>query len=76
MHVVSIPVRILSKEPEQQDLKNLSEILTLVDELKCDMYESSLLPVVLVNKLVSLSSHPSSQILSQFARKTMGNSRD
>lgn len=76
MHVVSIPVRILSKESEQQDLKNLSEILTLVDELKCDMYESSLLPVVLVNKLVSLSSHQSGQILSQFARKTMGNSRD
>ena len=71
MHVVSVPVRFLSKEPEQNALKNLNQLLTLVDGLKCDMYESSLLPVVLVNKLVSLSSHPSSQILSQFARDTI-----
>lgn len=71
MYVVSIPVRALSKEPSASDLKNLNEILTLVDGLKCDMYESSLLPVVLVNKLVSLSSHPSSQILRQFAKNSI-----
>ncbi len=68
MHVVSIPVHELKKEPGKNDLPNLDVILTHVEELHCDMYDSALIPVALVNKLVSLSAHPSSQILKHFAK--------
>jgi hypothetical protein len=71
MHVVSVPVRELKKEPDISDLNNLMSILTLVEELHCDMYESALIPIALVNKLVSLSSHPSSQILQAFAKSSI-----
>jgi len=42
-----------------------------IDKLKCDMYENSLLPVALANKLVSLSNHPSSVLLEKFARQSI-----
>jgi hypothetical protein len=39
---------------------------------KCDMYDNSLLPVALANKLVSLANHPSSRILQKFAKNSLG----
>lgn len=72
MYVVSLPVRKLEKKPSKQDLKNLDVILTHIEQLKCDMYESALLPVALANKLVSLAAHPSSQILESFAKNNVG----
>jgi hypothetical protein len=71
MHVVSIPVPFLKKSPTFTDLPNASQLLSLVEELHCDMYDSALIPVALVNKLVSLSAHPSSRILEKFAAQTM-----
>jgi hypothetical protein len=67
MHVVSIPVRELKKTPRGIDLPNLQIILDNVENLHCDMYDSALFPVALVNKLVSLSAHPSQRILQKFA---------
>ena len=71
MYVVSLPVNELKKSPKVEDLPNVQEILTLVEELHCDMYENALLPIALANKLVSLSAHPSSQILRSFAKSTV-----
>ncbi len=68
MHVVSLPVRQLLKKPAAADIPNLHEVLSLVEALNCDMYDSALIPVALVNKLVSLSAHPSTRILEKFAR--------
>jgi hypothetical protein len=73
MHVVSVPVPELMKEPKLVDLPNLQTILTHIDELHCDMYDSALIPIALVNKLVSLSAHPSSEILKKFAQASVGN---
>jgi hypothetical protein len=42
-------------------------ILTNIEKLRCDMYDDALIPVALVNKLVSLANHPSSKILQRFA---------
>ncbi|MBF2067543.1 MAG: NurA domain-containing protein [Calothrix sp. C42_A2020_038] len=67
MHVVSVPVRELKKAPTENDLPNLQVILANVEALHCDMYDSALFPVALVNKLVSLSAHPSQRILQKFA---------
>ncbi|MDB9345890.1 NurA domain-containing protein [Nodularia spumigena CS-586/05] len=67
MHVVSLPVKELKKTPTANDLPNLQIILANVEALHCDMYDSALFPVALVNKLVSLSAHPSQRILQKFA---------
>lgn len=67
MHVVSLPVRELKKSPCAADLPNLQVLLDNVEDLHCDMYDSALFPVALVNKLVSLSAHPSQRILQKFA---------
>jgi hypothetical protein len=55
-----------------KDLHNLRTILTNIEKLRCDMYDSALIPVALVNKLVSLANHPSSRILQKFAVETLG----
>ena len=51
---------------------NIDCILYNLKKLKCDMYDCSLVPVALVNKLISLSNHPSSIILEKFAKKAIG----
>jgi len=71
MYVVSIPVRELKKNPTADDLPNLQVILANVEALHCDMYDSALFPVALVNKLVSLSAHPSQRILQKFASQSI-----
>jgi hypothetical protein len=71
MYVVSIPVRELKKQPNIDDLPNLQVILSNVEALHCDMYDSALFPVALVNKLVSLSAHPSQRILQKFASQSI-----
>ena len=71
MHVVSVPVPELKKFPAKVDLPNLDEILTHVESLRCNMYDSALLPIALANKLVSLAAHPSTKILQQFARDSV-----
>ncbi|HLP88909.1 MAG TPA: NurA domain-containing protein [Nostocaceae cyanobacterium] len=71
MHVVSLPVKELKKTPTENDLPNLQIILANVEALHCDMYDSALFPVALVNKLVSLSAHPSQRILQKFASQAI-----
>lgn len=75
IYVVTIPVDnekvVLS--PAKQDFKNIDIILRNIEKLKCDMYDSSLIPVALVNKLVSLADHPSSVILEKFAKIAINN---
>jgi hypothetical protein len=67
MHVVSVPTKEVKASPTADDLINLQVILANVEALHCDMYDSALFPVALVNKLVSLSAHPSQRILQKFA---------
>jgi hypothetical protein len=67
VYVVSLPTREILAYPTEEDLENLSEILTNIEKLRCDMYDNALVPVALANKLVSLANHPSSRILQKFA---------
>ena len=71
MYVVSMPVRILKQEPQPADIPKLNEILTHIEQLKCDMYENALLPIALANRLVSLAAVPSSKILESFAKSAI-----
>lgn len=71
IYVATLPNKKPTSKPTQKDFKNIDSILYNVAKLKCDMYENSLFPVALVNKLVSLSDHPSSEILKKFAKKNI-----
>lgn len=72
VHVITVPTIERNAHPTEKDLHNLRAILANVEKLRCDMYDSSLIPVALVNKLVSLANHPSSRILQKFAVDTLG----
>lgn len=72
MYVVTLPTIDINPSPTAGDFRNLDAILTNIEKLKCDMYDSALVPVALVNKLVSLANHPSSRILQRFAVETIG----
>jgi hypothetical protein len=69
MHVVTLPSanEKVVNAPDPEDFQNIDTVLTCIGKLKCDMYDSALLPIALVNKLVSLSNHPSAVLLSKFA---------
>lgn len=71
MHVATIPALKYVAEPRIQDIPHLDEILGLIGELKCSMYDNALIPVALANKLVSLSDFPSKVILTTFVRKSV-----
>lgn len=71
VYVATLPTRRHIPSPILQDLLNAPEVLGVVGELRCSMYDNALLPVVLANRLVSLADVPSSEILARFARKTV-----
>ena len=68
MYVVTLPTRSPSTNPKPEDLFNFDTALRVVSQLRCDMYDSALIPVALVNKLVSLADHPSTRIIEKFAK--------
>lgn len=71
VYVASLPSTHFPAEPDSASAEhylNLHTVLFYLEKLRCDMYDNSLLPVALANKLVSLSNHPSQKILQQFAR--------
>jgi hypothetical protein len=72
VHVVTVPTTESKPRPAASDLRNLTAILTNVAKLRCDMYDNALVPLALVNMLVSLADHPSARILQKFALDSMG----
>lgn len=71
VHGATVPTTVSNPHPTEKDLCNLRAILTNVEKLRCDMYDNALIPVALVNKLVSLANHPSTRILQKFAVDAM-----
>lgn len=70
LYVLTLPVETYNyyATPELTDLKNIEEILLNIDLLKCDIYQDAIIPIALVNKLISLSNYPSSNILKSFTK--------
>lgn len=50
IYVATLPTREIQLSPNKDDFKNIDIILTNLEKLKCDMYDSALLPISLVNK--------------------------
>ncbi len=71
IYVATLPTLEPLIKPRAIDLINLETCLNGVSELRCDLYYSSLVPIVLANKLVSLADHPSSDILKIFAKENV-----
>lgn len=71
VYVASIPTFELKHDPTFDDYINWQTILNNIAYLRCDLYYNSLVPVVLANKLVSLSDHPSADILKTFAKENI-----
>lgn len=71
IYVVTVPTSDpeIVMNPKKADFKNLDTTLKYIEDLKSDMYDNSLLPIALANKLVSLSDHPSSVLLEKFAKR-------
>lgn len=70
LYVVTMPTESsdVVLNPKKSDFKNIDVIMKYIERLKSDMYDNSLLPIALANKLVSLSDHPSSVLLEKFAK--------
>lgn len=67
--VVTVPVPEKNSilKPQKKDYANLDIVLANMQKLKCNMYDDSIVPVALANKLVSLANHPSKVLLEKFA---------
>ena len=63
----------VDKETRQiSDFSNLNAICQVLDQLKCDRYHNALLPITLVNQLVSISAITGRNILTQFFTEHLG----
>ena len=74
IYVLSMPVEdhlVYYNQPELSDLRNPAEVLMSIDRLRCDVYENALIPVAVVNKLISLSNRPGVDLLEKFAKKSL-----
>jgi hypothetical protein len=68
VYVATVPTGEFTPSPAFGDFVNLVEILSVLASLRCSMYNNALIPIALVNKLVSLSDFPSARILQTFAK--------
>jgi hypothetical protein len=74
VYVLTMPVenqRAYYHQPELADFRNIQQVLFSIARLRCDIYENALIPIAVVNKLISLSTHSGTKILEKFANKTM-----
>lgn len=73
LYVLTLPVETYNyyAQPELTDLKNIEEILMNIDLLNCDIYQDAIIPIALVNKLISLSNYPSANILKNFSKNNI-----
>ncbi len=71
--VVSVPIEDSNVilHPEKDKYSNIDIILKNIELLKCDMYDNSLVPIALANKLVSLANHPSQVLIDRFASSSL-----
>lgn len=70
---LSIPVedKNVIRNPKKEQYRNIDVILKNIQKLKCDMYDDSIVPIALANKLVSLANHPSQTLLEKFASSNL-----
>lgn len=68
-YVATVPTGDYCPNPQLANLFNCGEVLQVMSQLPCSMYDNALVPIVLANRLVSLANVPSSNILEKFSRQ-------
>ncbi|WP_240451781.1 DNA double-strand break repair nuclease NurA [Helicobacter sp. L8] len=56
------------ENPRIGDFLTLKNILEILKDLKCDLYQQSFIPIVMLNKLVSIANIPAQRILKSFSK--------
>lgn len=68
---MTIPIKNYTGNPVRSDFANIDRILGVLGKMRCNMYENSIVPLALINKLVSISEFPSSNILEKFIKNNI-----
>lgn len=74
-YVATVPTGDYIPTPAMKDLHNAGEVLQVTSRLRCSMYDNALVPIVLANRLVSLSDIPSSEILAKFVARQLNTAK-
>ncbi|MGI6702099.1 MAG: hypothetical protein ACOX3U_06570 [Christensenellales bacterium] len=69
--IAVIPVKEYKATNSVTDLINAENCLNIVSKLRCNMYDDSLVPVAIINKLVSIAAMPSTNILEKFTKNAL-----
>lgn len=70
IYVLTLPTTERSMlNPKKESFKNMDIILDTLTRLKSDRYDNAVLPIALVNKTVSISNVPGTDILEKLTRK-------
>ena len=76
IYVLTMPVEnhvTYYRRPELLDFKNIQEILFSVARLRCDIYENALIPIAVINKMISISTRSGGNILKKFIDNYLNN---
>ncbi|CCB80200.1 conserved protein [Helicobacter bizzozeronii CIII-1] len=68
---LDIKYRHYLENPNIEDFLTLKDILEILKDLRCDMYQQSFVPVVMLNQLVSISDKPGQRILKSFSLEAL-----
>lgn len=74
IYVATVPVAKTADKYNRASINHIDEILTMVGMLRSDMYDNAMLPIALANKLISISNHPSANLLEKFAKGQIASS--
>jgi hypothetical protein len=69
--IAVLPVKEYKANNNADELLCADICLNIVSKLRCNMYDDSLVPVAIINKLVSIAAMPSSNILEKFTKTTL-----
>jgi len=69
--IAVIPVKEYKESNTADEFINAETCLNIVSKLRCNMYDDSLVPVVIINKLVSIAAMPSANILEKFTKNIL-----
>lgn len=67
--IAILPVKEYGAELSAHDLIGTEVCLQTLSKLRCNMYDNSLVPIAIINKLVSIAELPSANILEKFSRQ-------
>lgn len=67
--IAVLPVKDYQAENNAVDLIGAEVCLKTISKLRCNMYDNSLVPISIINKLVSIAALPSANILKNFSKR-------